>query len=106
MDFEHTHFCKSFKPNEVIILLKTLEKLDSPLKRILAEEVARGNKITNVTSQWPHEESIAVSVQLPFRKKYEDASVSYTFLNDPHFGKEFYSSESKKHILLGAFSEP
>jgi hypothetical protein len=79
----------------------TLERLHPDLKAILAAERAAGNEIAETGLGWPDADSVFVRLRHPFRAPRRELpkGVRFAELNDPHWWKAEYTTESPRHIL-------
>ena len=100
MQLERTHFNSTLLPRQITRYIKMLEELNSELSSILAAELNAGNRIVNVTTDWPDDGSIVVSLLLPFHGKYEKEGVTFEANEDPHYWKQGYASEGPKQLVV------
>jgi len=90
-------------PHQKLGLLEIAERLDGPLKRILLEEISRGNRIREAGED---ETTLWVSLIRPFGKAYRlKGAVVFTEETDPHYNSAMYSTTSgdKAHHLSAPY---
>lgn len=100
MPFDNNSFSQTLLPREITQYTDLLQRLNPGLTEILQEEINHGNKIVNVSTGWPEDKSIVVSVSLPFHKQHEREGITFEISNDPHYWKQGYSSKNPKHLLV------
>jgi len=76
-------------------------RLHPSLRAILQLELARGNKVVEVTqSDWPRPDSLFVCLNFSFGRRYEEFGEAQFFaLQDPRYWGDQYSVEEGLQIL-------
>jgi RimJ/RimL family protein N-acetyltransferase len=78
-----------------------LARLHPGLRRILDAELRAGNEVVESRAGWPDADSVFVRLRHPFRAAPPavPAGLRYAELDDPHWWKAEYRSDSPRHIL-------
>ena len=75
--------------------------LNSQMKKILDNELALGNRISDAHCDYPELGSIHVTLAEKFKGNYKEQNVKYTKGNDPHYWFEDYTSLNQpRHMIL------
>jgi hypothetical protein len=75
----------------VPISIDDVHELHPSLARVLAEEVARGNLVTETWRGWPNPRTLCVRLERPFSSPISTAvpdDLSYELVDDPHYWYE------------------
>ena len=91
MELGPEHFRNAELPGSNIESLNTLNELNQNLMTILVSELQAGNKIYSVTSDYPEEGAISVSLCEPFYSFCDNQLIVYSKETDPHYNKQSYS---------------
>lgn len=92
MEITYRHISSNKLPKDIMKSLDLLEVLNDDLRTVLESELELGNLISDVYSGFPDKDSIRVSLNNPFHKKYSLNSLSYYEEKDPHHNSAEYSS--------------
>ena len=84
---------------------KHIDSFSVLLTIILNEEIKLGNKIIETSKGWPHENTIMVFLEKPFKSRYdsENRDVEFRNINDPYYWKAEYFDMLTNHILACKF---
>ena len=81
--------------------ISDISKLNTKLKRLLCDELSKGNLIDNVTTGWPKDTSIVVSMSKRLTIKFwKPKGVTYRKLNDPRYWVHEYS-DGEDYLISG-----
>ena len=84
---------------ETVEILNT--RLHPALQRILAAEVASGNRVVDVGIDWPDAGSVHVTLHNHFDNRHATAEAVFSLCDDPHYWHADYSTTSKPtHLLI------
>lgn len=74
--------------------------LNNSLRELPDSELLSGNKICEVTSGWPHAGSVFVLLKRRFSKTYQEDTLQYSEINDPHYWfAQYHTKEEPLHSL-------
>jgi hypothetical protein len=81
-------------------LKEILSKLKGPLKEILDAEIAAGNEMVEISSNWPMSE-VNVWFKYPLTDKYKNSypSLQYSYLGDPRNWLEEYMDNDNNAMV-------
>jgi hypothetical protein len=84
---------------ETIDILNT--RLHPALQKILAAEVASGNRVVDVGIDWPDAGSVHVTLRDRFSNRHAGAEAVFSLCDDPHYWHADYSTTAKPtHLLI------
>ena len=84
---------------EALALLNT--RLNPALQKIVAAEVASGNRVSDTGVDWPDPGSVHVTLRDHFGSGHANAEATFSLCNDPHYGHADYSTSGKpRHLLI------
>ena len=84
---------------EALALLNT--RLHPALQRIVAAEVAAGNRVVDVGIDWPDPSSVHVTLHRHFTGRHADKEAAFSLCDDPHYWHADYSTAEKpRHLLI------
>jgi hypothetical protein len=84
---------------ETIDILNT--RLHPALQRIVAAEVASGNRVVDVGIDWPDAGSVHVTLRDRFSNRHANAEAVFSRCDDPHYWHADYSTTAKPtHLLI------
>lgn len=84
---------------ETLDLLNT--RLHPALQKILAAEIALGNRVVDVGIDWPDAGSVHVTLHNHFDNRHANAEALFSLCDDPHYWHADYSTTSKPtHLLI------
>lgn len=82
-----------------LALLNT--RLHPALQKIVAAEVASGNRVSDAGSDWPDPGSVHVTLRNHFGDRHANAEAVFSLCNDPHYWHADYSTPGKPtHLLI------
>lgn len=82
-----------------LVLLNT--RLHPALRKIIAAEVALGNRVVDVGTDWPDPGSVHVTLRDHFSNRHASAEVTFSPCNDPHYWHADYSTaDTRRHLLI------
>ena len=81
--------------------------LNNSLRELLARELQCGNKIFEVTTGWPYVGSVFVLLERRFSKAYQEDTLVYSEINDPHYWfAQYHTKEEPQHLLGCRWEDP
>jgi len=82
--------------------LETLNtRLHPALQKILAAEIASGNRVVDVGIDWPDAGSVHVTLHKHFDNRHANAEAVFSLCDDPHYWHADYSTTAKPtHLLI------
>lgn len=84
---------------ETLTLLNT--RLHPVLQKIVAAEVASGNRVSDAGVDWPDPGSVHVTLRDHFGSGHANAEAAFSLCNDPHYWHADYSTAGKPtHLLI------
>lgn len=84
---------------ETLELLNT--RLHPALQKIVATEVASGNRVSDAGIDWPDPGSVHVTLRDRFDGRHTNAQAVFSLCNDPHYWHADYSTTGKPtHLLI------
>ncbi|MET3493133.1 hypothetical protein [Variovorax boronicumulans] len=84
---------------ETVEILNT--RLHPALQRIVAAEVAAGNRVVDVGIDWPDPGSVHVTLRDRFNNRHAGAEAVFSLCDDPHYWHADYSTTAKPtHLLI------
>ncbi|MDQ0074054.1 hypothetical protein J2W34_005874 [Variovorax boronicumulans] len=84
---------------ETLDILNT--RLHPALQKILAAEIASGNRVVDVGIDWPDAGSVHVTLHNHFDNRHTNAEAVFSLCDDPHYWHADYSTTSKPtHLLI------
>jgi hypothetical protein len=84
---------------ETIDILNT--RLHPALQKIVAAEVASGNRVVDVGIDWPDAGSVHVTLRDRFSNRHANAEAVFSRCDDPHYWHADYSTTAKPtHLLI------
>lgn len=84
---------------ETLDILNT--RLHPALQKIVAAEVAAGNRVADAGLDWPDAGSVHVSLCDRFDKRHANAEAIFSLCDDPHYWHADYSTASTpRHLLI------
>lgn len=84
---------------ETLEILNT--RLHPALQKILAAEIASGNRVVDVGIDWPDAGSVHVTLHKHFDKRHANAEAAFSLCDDPHYWHADYSTTAKPtHLLI------
>lgn len=84
---------------ETVEILNT--RLHPALQKIVAAEVALGNRVVDVGIDWPDPGSVHVTLRDRFDNRHSGAQAVFSLCDDPHYWHADYSTTSKPtHLLI------
>ena len=84
---------------ETLALLNT--RLHPALQKILAAEIASGNRVVDVGIDWPDAGSVHVTLHNHFDNRHTNAEAVFSLCDDPHYWHADYSTTAKPtHLLI------
>ena len=84
---------------ETLTLLNT--RLNPALQKIVAAEVASGNRVSDAGVDWPDPGSVHVTLRDHFGSGHASAEAVFSLCNDPHYWHADYSTAGKPgHLLI------
>ncbi|KQX86884.1 hypothetical protein [Variovorax sp. Root473] len=84
---------------EALTRLNTL--LHPALQRIVAAEVAAGNRVVDVGIDWPDAGSVHVTLHRHFTGRHAGKEAAFSLCDDPHYWHADYSTADKpRHLLI------
>lgn len=94
-----TSFTRTTERREALALLNT--RLHPALQRIVAAEVAAGNRVVDVGIDWPDVGSVHVTLHRHFTGRHAGKEAAFSLCNDPHYWHADYSAAEKpRHLLI------
>jgi hypothetical protein len=76
-------------------------RLHPALQRIVAAEVASGNRVVDVGIDWPDAGSVHVTLRDRFSNRHANAEAVFSRCDDPHYWHADYSTTAKPtHLLI------
>ncbi|QFZ84275.1 hypothetical protein GFK26_16670 [Variovorax paradoxus] len=94
-----TSFARTTERREALALLNT--RLHPALQRIVAAEVAAGNRVVDVGIDWPDVGSVHVTLHTRFTGRHAGKEAAFSLCNDPHYWHADYSTAEKpRHLLI------
>ena len=94
-----TSFARTTERREALALLNT--RLHPALQRIVAAEVASGNRVVDVGIDWPDVGSVHVTLHRHFTDRHAGKEAAFSLCNDPHYWHADYSTAEKpRHLLI------
>ena len=94
-----TSFARTTERREALALLNT--RLHPALQRIVAAEVASGNRVVDVGIDWPDVGSVHVTLHRRFTARHAGKEAAFSLCNDPHYWHADYSTAEKpRHLLI------
>jgi len=94
-----TSFARTTERREALALLNT--RLHPALQRIVAAEVAAGNRVNGAGIDWPDPGSVHVTMGKHFGDGHSSADAAFSLCNDPHYWRADYSTAEKpRHLLI------
>ena len=84
---------------ETLDILNT--RLHPALQKILATEIASGNRVVDVGIDWPDAGSVHVTLHNHFDNRHANAEAAFSLCDDPHYWHADYSTAAKPtHLLI------
>ncbi|WP_426392199.1 hypothetical protein [Variovorax sp. R-27] len=84
---------------DTLALLNT--RLHPALQKIVAAEVASGNRVSDAGIDWPDLGSVHVTLRDQFGSGHANAEATFSLCNDPHYWHADYSTAGKPvHLLI------
>ena len=84
---------------ETLDILNT--RLHPALQKILAAEIASGNRVVDVGIDWPDAGSVHVTLHNHFDNRHTNAEAVFSLCDDPHYWHADYSTAAKPtHMLI------
>ena len=85
--------------HETLDVLNT--RLHIALQKIVAAEIASGNRVVDVGIDWPDPGSVHITLRDHFGNRHANAEAVFTLCNDPHYWHADYSTLDKpRHLLI------
>lgn len=84
---------------EALATLNT--RLHPALQKIVAAEVASGNRVVDVGIDWPDTGSVHVTLHRHFTGRHASQEAAFSLCDDPHYWHADYSTAEKpRHLLI------
>ncbi|RIX76303.1 hypothetical protein [Acidovorax cavernicola] len=76
-------------------------RLHPALQKIVAAEVASGNRVVDVGIDWPDAGSVHVTLHRHFTDRHASEDAAFSLCDDPHYWHADYSTAEKpRHLLI------
>ncbi|MGJ7535392.1 MULTISPECIES: hypothetical protein [unclassified Variovorax] len=84
---------------DILALLNN--RLHPALQKIVAAEVASGNRVSDAGIDWPDPGSVHATLRNHFGDRHAGAEATFSLCNDPHYWHADYSTTEKpRHLLI------
>lgn len=94
------HSSPEKKQQEIDKALEALNQLPAVLQQVLDGELKAGNKVADVSRNYPDQGSVSVTMTKRFKNKYTANGLVYSLCDDPHYWYADYSTIGMPRYLL------